>query len=246
MAYVFPNIKELIRSGKDPSDRYTKAIPFDNIPDYIGTCQEDGLEGTHIGVPRLSIIEKSGEHEAIHAFNSSLDLLRSLGAETVEHADYLHYEDNIWTKDARIVYVKVKPHGIANLDDLVRYTKETPEAGYPSRDAAYWEESAGIPYEDNTSEYFKKVYERHVRTSTTGSIVGAIERYQLDTLVTLTDYDNHPAGPAGLPLVSVPLAFDSCDANIVLGRGGLRDKVAQSPCVIPASRSSKTVQLGET
>jgi amidase len=209
----------------------------------VAACQRDGLKGARIGVPRSSIIEKPGKAEAIRAFNKSLDLLRSLGAEIVEHADYLDYEDDIWTEDAKIVYaldfktsvrkyfagLEHNPHDIKDLNDLIRYTKQAPEEGYPSRDVARWEEAAAVPYEDNTSEYFKQVYDRHVWTSTVGSITGAIERFNLDALVTLTDYGNHPAGPAGLPVVSVPLGFQSPDVDIVIGRGGLRERVPQAP-----------------
>jgi amidase len=171
----------------------------------------------------------------IKQFNASLSVMRSLGAEIVENTDFSEYKDDLWTPDSKIVYaldfktgiknhfgkLKTNPNKIWNLEDLMRYTKETPEEEYPARDIALWEEAMTYPYEDNTSEFFAEAYERLYKWGTEGGIAGALNRYGLDALVLPTDFANHPAGPAGLPSLSFPMGFPPPDMKQRNGRGGL-------------------------
>jgi amidase len=140
----------------------------------------------------------------IKQFNASLSVMRSLGAEIVENTDFSEYKDDLWTPDSKIVYaldfktgikdhfgkLKTNPNKIWNLEDLMRYTKETPEEEYPARDIALWEEAMTYPYEDNTSEFFAEAYERLYKWGTEGGITGALNRHGLDALV-LPQY-SHP------------------------------------------------------
>lgn len=59
------------------------------------------------------------------------------------------------------------------------------------------------PSEDNTSKVFTEAYERLYNWGTEGGVTGVLEKCNLDVLVVPTDLANHPAGPCGLPLVSI-------------------------------------------
>ncbi|KAF2437991.1 putative amidase [Karstenula rhodostoma CBS 690.94] len=225
-----------IMAGKDPEDSFTKHIPFENIPDYVSSCKLDGLKGVRLGVPRASFANTK-KPAAVSAFNAALHVLRSAGAEIVENADFPDYVDDIWTDDAKLVYaldfktglkqyldhLEHNPNNIHNLDDLIRFTKNTPGEEWPKYDIGCWEFAASLPYENNSVPEFARAQARHLYHGTAGSITGAIERHNVDALVTLTDYGNHPAGAGGLPAVSVPLGFAPDDTPPKILPSGLAE-----------------------
>lgn len=181
----------------------------------------------------------------IKFFNAFLDVLRSLGAETVEHCDFSEYYDDLWTPDSKIVYaldfktgikdyfskLKTNPNNIQCLENLIRYTKETPAEECPARGVALWEAAMEYPYEDNSSKFFAEAYEQLYKWGTEGGITGALDKFGLDALVLPTDFGNHPAGPAGLPLLSVPMGFASADMKMRHGRGELMEAGPNVPYV---------------
>ena len=181
----------------------------------------------------------------IKVFNASLDIIRSLGAEIIENCDFSDYVDDLQTPDSKIVYaldfktgirdyfskLKTNPHNIKNLEDLIRHTKETPSEEFPARDIAAWEEAMTYPYEDNISTFFAEAYERLYHWGTEGGITGALDRNHLDALVLPTDFGNHPAGPAVLPLLSVPMGVSPPDMRMRCGRGGMLELGPNIPYV---------------
>ena len=195
----------------------------------------------------------------IKAFNASLEILRSLGADVVEHCDFSEYYDDLWTPDSKIVYaldfktgikqyfgsLKTNPHNIQCLEDLIHYTKTTPEEGYPFRDIALWEVAMEYPYEDNTSEFFAEAYGRLYKWGTEGGITGVLDKFNLDALVHPTDFANHPAGPGGLPLLSVPIGFAPADTRKRCGRGGMMEAGPNTPYVdrLPRHRDSPVLLI---
>ncbi|KAJ4361104.1 uncharacterized protein N0V89_001673 [Didymosphaeria variabile] len=223
-------------AGKDSEDTFTKFIPFETIPDYVSSCKLDGLQGIRLGVPRASFVNTT-KPAAVSAFNAALEVLRSAGAEIVEDTNFSDYVDNIWTDDAKLIYaldfktglkrylehLEHNPNNIHNLDDLIRFTKNTPAEEWPKYDVGSWEFAASLPYEDNAVPEFAQAQARHLYHGTSGSITGAIERYNVDALITLTDYGNHPAGAGGLPVVSVPLGFAPEETPLKILPSGLAE-----------------------
>jgi amidase len=104
---------------------------------------------------------------------------------------------------------------------LIDSTEKTPEEAFPKMDIGCWDHAVSLPYDDTNNDFFMEAQARHVFGGTDGSITGAIKRHNLDALVTLTDFANHPAGAGGLPVVSVPLGFYPDDTPEEIGRTGL-------------------------
>lgn len=75
-------------TGQDPHDNYTSAIPFETIPDYAAECNNEGLRGAKIGIPRNAITVSSTNGPEITAFNASISVFKNLGATIVDNADF--------------------------------------------------------------------------------------------------------------------------------------------------------------
>jgi Asp-tRNA(Asn)/Glu-tRNA(Gln) amidotransferase A subunit family amidase len=68
--------------GKDLHDPRTAKIPFDDVPNYVNSCQISDLKTFRIGVPRNGII---GVGDAImESFEHALTQLKTAGAAIVE------------------------------------------------------------------------------------------------------------------------------------------------------------------
>jgi amidase len=76
----------------DPYDNYTNAIPFDQIPDYASFCKLDGLQGARLGIPRniftAPVNRTERDIQQIAAFDAVLPVLKELGANITDNADY--------------------------------------------------------------------------------------------------------------------------------------------------------------
>jgi amidase len=171
--------------------------------------------------------------------------LRSLGAEVVEHADFETWIDDIWTPNAKIVYALdfktglkrylsqliKNPNNINDIHDLIEYTKRDPREDFPKRSIDLWLKAASMPEEDNTSERFRRAYEEHLKDGTIGGVTGVLQRFKLDALVMPTDMGSHAAGPAGLPVLTIPLGHYPADVDFLAKRGHLWDTAPTVPYV---------------
>ena len=73
-----------IIAGKDPLDNATFEQPSP-VPDFLKALNPDALRGARLGIPRLF---QGRDENIIAAFNASLEILKSLGAEIVDPADF--------------------------------------------------------------------------------------------------------------------------------------------------------------
>jgi len=95
-------------------------------------------------------VESPEKLSLIEAFNTVLDVLRSLGAEVVQHGGFLEYNNGLRTPGSRVVYalefktgieeysgrLKANPVEIRIVEDLMGSTKGTPLDGNPAQDIA--------------------------------------------------------------------------------------------------------------
>ena len=73
-----------IIAGRDPLDNFTFAQP-PVVPDYTKALNKNAFKGARIGVAR----QFAGRNEAVvTAFNTSVELIRQLGATIVDPADF--------------------------------------------------------------------------------------------------------------------------------------------------------------
>jgi len=77
------------------------------------------------------------------------------------------------------------------------------------------------PNERNTSQRFADAYEELYKLDIEGGITCAVDRFGLDTLGLPTEFANHPAGPAGLPVLSGTIGLAPLDMKERRGRGGM-------------------------
>lgn len=73
-----------IARGPDPLDNYTLAQPRP-VPDYAKALNKHALRGVRLGVPRKF---QGTDENIIKAFNASIEVIRGLGAEVVDPAEF--------------------------------------------------------------------------------------------------------------------------------------------------------------
>ena len=76
-------------AGKDPLDNFTFTQP-PVVPDYTKALNAHALRGARLGVAR----QFAGRNEnVLAAFNASLEVMHSLGAEIVDPADFPDFQE---------------------------------------------------------------------------------------------------------------------------------------------------------
>lgn len=250
-AYVLAAI-----AGKDPNDSYTSAIPFSTIPDYVGACQRATLVGKRIGVPRNGFVtEREGDTTEIHAyFDRALEAARKAGATVIDPANFPNMEGftakNSDVKDfGNCTYFQIlgpdfvaglenylsqltaNPNNIHNLQDLVEFTKHFPAEEYPDRDIEAWKEALHSDLK-NTDDKFLEMHKVNVEVGSHGTILGALERDDLDVLMIPSFYSSHYAAPAGYPVITIPLGLSSISTPVKRTKTGLVEAGPKLPFAI--------------
>lgn len=221
-----------IIAGKDPNDNYTLAQPFDAPPDYAAALNASSLKGARIGVPRNAMTPKNHSQPVFDAFEESIKILKSAGAEVVE-ANFTAWEDysadlNTVLSNMTIVLcsdfltdlpkylsqLNSNPQGVENLVDAVAFTKSFAEESYPARDIGVWDTALSLGY-DNADSRFWEAYQYTSYYGGKGGVTGALELYDLDALILPTDYSWPIPALAGLPAITVPMGYYPGDTTIV-------------------------------
>ncbi|KIK96877.1 hypothetical protein PAXRUDRAFT_271662 [Paxillus rubicundulus Ve08.2h10] len=207
-------------AGKDESDEATKSQP--EIPDYMKALVEGALKSKKIGVPRNLMKEKNPVEDD---FDKALDILRSLGAEIVDPADFHNaeelkapdlgeYEELVLTVELKvginkyISELRKRPPNVNSLADVIKFNnenkdKELPEPYYTDQSQLYKSEDS--KEDEQYYEAIKKDYE----LGRTEGIDAALKEFGLDAFVLPSSYSyaRNVTAIAGYPLVSVPLGF---------------------------------------
>lgn len=239
-------------AGEDPYDNYTSAIPFKNgtLPDYVAACKVGSLAGARIGVARnlmdasygVDTIANASSSADLAAFQAALDVLRDAGATVVEGANFTAVEQ--WFNDSSSETIGLDADFIVNLvsyldeltenpndiTDLVTETAFThgfPAEDWPDRDTAIWDGALARGF-NNTSPQFWEAHLNNLAVGGPGGILGALERDNLDAVVSLTSVSSSFPALVGSPIVSVPLGFFPNGTKVVPSR---RELIATAPGV---------------
>ncbi|KAG2134786.1 amidase signature domain-containing protein [Suillus clintonianus] len=212
-------------AGPDPRDDATLHQPA-IIPDYMKALDKNALKGARLGVPRSFIRDVKTLEDT---FNSSLDILRALGAEIVDPANFPATEELLTSKAEELVssvdfkigvnkyiseLVEV-PTGVKALADLIEFNKTHADQELPApfyTDQSQFIESEATQVDD---AYFAALAEDFDLGRTRG-IDAALTQFNLDAIILPTDaMASQPAAIAGYPLISVPLGFQPDDVEVL-------------------------------
>ncbi|OAX34667.1 amidase [Rhizopogon vinicolor AM-OR11-026] len=226
-----------IIAGQDPHDNYTSAIPFETIPDYAAECNSEGLRSTKIGIPRNAITVSSTNGPEITAFNASISVFEQLGATIVDNADfpdlagYMNFSGGSYTTDpvvgADFVVdvanyfneMTTNPHNIKSIQDLINFTETYAPEDYPDRNVATWLNAASLNVTMGDANYYAALLEQYYYGSN-ATILGALEKYDLDALIIPSSMSPGYAAIAGYPIVTVPLGYYPASTNVTYNSRG--------------------------
>ncbi|KAG2033388.1 amidase [Suillus americanus] len=224
-------------AGEDSHDNYTSAIPFETIPDYAAECSSNGLENAKIGIPRNAITVSSTNGPEITAFNASINVFKQLGATIVDNADfpdlagYLNFTGSSYTSDPVVGAdfvsdianyfneMTTNPNGIKNLQQLINYTETYAPEDYPDRDIARWLGAASLNITMGDANYYAALLQQYYYGSN-ATILGALEKYDLDALIIPSSMSPGYAAIAGYPIVTVPLGYYPATTKVTYNSRG--------------------------
>lgn len=223
-------------AGPDGKDNYTDAIPWNEPPDYVAACREDGLEGMRIGITRqvMSWPDPSGG-PAVAVFDEAIELMRSLGAEIVDNITFPHF-DSLYDLLPAVAIVggleflhhlptfyldllKVNPHNISNLHELREFTQNEPREQYPEVDTLSWDNILALNLTLEDASYWSNRSFLEERVGPQG-YAGAFDNYTLDAIVLPSAWAYMVPSFLGMPVVSVPLGAAPDDSPVEQNRLG--------------------------
>ncbi|KAH7397394.1 amidase signature domain-containing protein [Pyrenochaeta sp. MPI-SDFR-AT-0127] len=226
--------------GPDQYDNYTTAIPWasntsnSSVPDYVGACKINALEGKRIGIPRNAVGARTEAWGPIFdAFEAAVSILREAGAIIVDNTNYTAYaeylnstaEDTVLSGDfkpnlaAYLSQLIVNPNGVETLDDIRNFTQTLPVEEYPSRDTRVFNGSLALNF-TNTDYEFWTAYQKNLYLGGEGGILGALATYNLDAVVIPSRSASGISAIIGAPVITVPLGAWPANTTVVPNRRG--------------------------
>jgi amidase len=201
-------------TGADPADPATWASEGRALADYTPFLDPGGLKGARIGVPRRGVYFEvyDGEQDL---FEAALDMLRSLGAEVVDPADFDWCETGYWR--SRVLEAEFKaalnaylaalgPEApVRSLQEILAFNQANPEACL--KYGQYWLEHSETYSGTLTEPGYLQDRQRDIRLSTVEGIDAVMKRHRLDALVYLADGGDWVAARAGYPSISIPAGY---------------------------------------
>lgn len=241
-------------AGVDEYDNYTSAIPNGGkIPDYVAAATKyANLSGVRLGVPRNSwgddLLYGDVNKSIIYsAFEEGLDVLRGLGAEIVDPANFTQaaftqfdfalrsadmnnqsivcaadFQSDLASYFSELTY---NPNNLHTLADLNNYTKADPREDYPDRDTILWEAALALGYNESDPRAFA-AWQASVDVDEEGGVTGLCKQLNLSAILIPTEYAPSWVSPVGLPGITVPLSAYPDDVPI---QDGLRELIAVAP-----------------
>lgn len=200
-------------ASKDPNDNYTLASPFPHGYKFEDSCKQHALRGMRIGIPRNGFSQTSTPET--EAFNASLKIFIEQGATIVDNANFpnlteyrtaqsgivdgTEFEFGVASYFNRLAY---NPTNIHSLEDLINFTETFPAEDYPDRNVATWINALNNNLTLSSPEYLQARWNDLIAGST-ATILGALEKYDLDVLIMPSSSSPGVAAIAGYPIVSV-------------------------------------------
>lgn len=218
-------------AGKDPYDNYTSAIPFDTIPDYVGSLNFSSLSGKRIGIPRNVITRESGDGPVLASFTQAIKVIKSAGATVIDNLmitadaenEYLNGNASAIVLDGDFVsdlpgrYLSLlvsNPNNITNLQQVRTFTQHFKQEDYPDRDTGVWDQSLALGF-NNTSPQFWAAYQRNLQIAGPEGILGLMQNHSLDALILPTDFSPDLPARLGTPVVTVPMGSYPSNTMVV-------------------------------
>jgi amidase len=178
------------------------------------------LKGAKIGIPSSFISTTTSNWPEIIAFNESIPILKSLGANIVENANFPGLAEYHNSHNSTIVTsvdfevdvatyfneLLVNPNNIHSLVDLENFTHTDPREDYPDRDTARWDLALSLDLTQSSSNYTAALA-ADLYLGSEATILGAINEFKLDALILPTSQAAGVAAIAGYPVVTVPLGY---------------------------------------
>ena len=240
-------------AGQDANDNYTSAIPssIPTLPDYVAACEADALAGARIGVPN-NVLElflgfDNSSRPEVNDFLGALSVISGAGAIVIQNTNFTNLTE--WaSSEAEVTVLRadfrnnlaaylrqlsVNPNNITSLEDVSRFTKTTapgPEE-FPSRNTETWDEALDpVTGFDNTDPRFFPFLQENLFLGGEGTLLGALERHNLDAIILPSSFSTSFAAIVGAPIVTVPLGYYPANAPIIMNpRGNLVDTAPNVP-----------------
>ncbi|PSS28134.1 hypothetical protein M430DRAFT_24495 [Amorphotheca resinae ATCC 22711] len=222
-----------IIAGKDASDNYTSAQPWDTPPDYTRSLNFSSLRGARIGIPRNGITASNTSQPISDAFEAAIQVIKNAGATVVDNTNFSAWDAYVADSSASLGSESIvldadfvsnlahylsqltsNPNGIKSLADEANFTHAFKPEAYPSRDTAIWDQALSLGY-NNSDARFWKAYQKTSFFGGEGGVLGALRAHKLDALILPTDYSPGLPALAGLPVVTVPMGFYPSNSTVV-------------------------------
>ncbi len=130
------------------------------------------------------------------------------------------------------------------MEDIINITKTSPAEDYAKQETGkfLWTQAEGI---DVNSEKYSRMVKQEQYYGGEGGILGAMEKYKLDVLVTpfTPGVANHLAAKMGFPVITVPLGFHPDGILIEHDHGGMITVAPGMPCVSAISPCTVSIVL---
>ena len=213
-----------VLAGSDPADEATKNINLQK--DYTIYCTTDALKGKRIGIEKVN---PNGNPDVLAVYKANVELLKSLGAETVEvelqkqtgllgASSYLVLQYEF--KDGINAYLSKANAKVKNLADVIAYNKANESKAMPYFRQELLEMCVDKKGLDD-SEYKEAVKKS---TSARQIIDDLMKANKLDAICSISsgpagcidqingDYGtgfsfSSPAAMAGYPHITVPMGY---------------------------------------
>ena len=227
-------------AGPDPNDNYTSAIPNGTVPDYVGACDINSLQGAKFGVPRnvISAFSDNSSGPVLEAFENYLTVLENAGATVVDSNftlldDYLNSNNETIVLDTEFItglanYLSMltyNPTGVMNLEDVRNFTQTFPAEQYPFRDTGVWDSALALGYNSTDIRHYEAVQADLYLSN--GLVLGALKNMSLDAVLLPTQFSPPFAAIAQSPVVTVPMGYYPANQTVQMNQRG--DLVAVSP-----------------
>ncbi|KAH8897436.1 amidase signature enzyme [Thozetella sp. PMI_491] len=248
-----------VMAGKDQYDNDTGAIPNDGVlPDYIAatskylTPKGANLTGVRIGVPRNALESdlfygSVNETLVLQDFEKALDVLRSLGAEVIDAANFTQQAHDTLDIGLRSSFVSnesincgsgfvsgmatyfseltFNPNNLHSVTDLANWTRQDPREDYPDRNVGLWEVAMGLGFDQSDARSWA-ARQGNIAADVAGGVTGICRQLNLSAVVIPTEYAPTWASSPGLPAISVPMGAYPDDVPIL---NGSRELISVAP-----------------
>ena len=226
--------------GKDPLDKYTEGAPKCSVSSYTLSCKINSLAGIRVGVPRKVIQDSLNDPHILRDFNTSLDVMRKLGAEIVENVNFPAYVSG-WKQKNRLCSnvsfrhvtnqylgsLKHNPDNIRSVEDVMAYICTHENESFPQYNIEKFKRVLTSPQTPDSAEY-KAALGTRLFMGAEGGVLGALEEHHCDVLALPTDSEN-PTDLSGYPAICVPLGFGPQDMDVEYSHPNLVDRGPNVP-----------------